>query len=832
MDFRRPDVAGGRRPRVLLLLLLVMLSREKLPRSVLPLIRQKFHNTSLIEGLNITDEMLSPHSLTRQIVDQISLAKAVVIIAKDSNNLQFAAELSAQIRKCQALLSNSATMATPLTAEEWETAIHDMALFLYQAQQLHYDSATMIMKMRDQFQSLNEKMKSEAEKNTKYGQIAAEELPKGLYCLGIRLTMEWFGNPNLQRDSLERKHSLEKLRDNSLYHYCIFSDNILATSVVVNSTSMNSKNPDKIVFHLVTDEMNYAPMKAWFSMNNFRGATIEVQKVEDFSWLNASYVPVLKQLQNSETQNFYFSGTGDNRTPIKFRNPKYLSMLNHLRFYIPEVYPALQKVVFLDDDVVVQKDLSKLFTIDLNGNAMGAVETCMETFHRFHKYLNFSHPLVLAKKNVTGIYHYWQERNADHTLWKLGTLPPGLLAFYGLVEKLDAKWHVLGLGYTNVDPLLIKNGAVLHYNGNMKPWLKIGMEKYKGLWDKYVDYSHPLLQQLAESIEQPLPAATCKIHEEIVDVSHPFGFPSPSLLTQSYRPTANLDFITAPLAPSSRASASETSAAAVYDDYQILVAKDMILNGCVAMKPGPCKAINYSNMSYFSHDRAFSASLKIKNLCAASQEFDPLPSRGRIVTHFSSVLSSFQSGHHSSLSSLVPVFPKLCTSGPRHRTVPRASKDVPVTFRYPPMTKKPRWWWRALACIPYLMPLHETWMYAETAFHLHPFLEDFKFLTYPFLGSIGRLPSWFLMAYFFAAYLGVVRRKEWPHFVRFHVVMGMLLEIALQVIGTVSRWMPLAVYWGKIGMHFWTAVSFGYLFTVLECMRCALGDVRRRSLCL
>lgn len=120
------------------------------------------------------------------------------------------------------------------------------------------------------------------------------------------------------------------------------------------------------------------------------------------------------------------------------------------------------------------------------------------------------------------------------------------------------------------------------------------------------------------------------------------------------------------------------------------------------------------------------------------------------------------------------------------------------------------------------MPLHETWMYAETAYHLHPFLEDFEFFTYPFLGAIGRLPSWFLMAYFFAAYLGVVRRKEWPHFFRFHVVMGMLLEIALQVIGTVSRWMPLAVYWGKVGMHFWAAVAFAYLFTVLESMRCAL----------
>jgi Tic20 family protein import component len=156
---------------------------------------------------------------------------------------------------------------------------------------------------------------------------------------------------------------------------------------------------------------------------------------------------------------------------------------------------------------------------------------------------------------------------------------------------------------------------------------------------------------------------------------------------------------------------------------------------------------------------------------------------------------------------------------------PRASKDVPYSFRFPPMTKKPRWWWRALACLPYLMPLHETWMYAETAYNLHPFLENFEFLTYPFLIAIGQLPSWFLMAYFFVAYLGVVRRKEWPHYFRFHVVMGMLLEIALQVIGTVSRWMPLAVYWGKVGLHFWTAVAFAYLFTVLECIRCALAGM-------
>ncbi|XP_031283421.1 LOW QUALITY PROTEIN: probable galacturonosyltransferase 10 [Pistacia vera] len=472
----------------------------------------------IMEGLNITDEMLNANSVTRQLTDQISLAKAFVVIAKESNNLQFAWELSAQIRNSQSLLSNAATRRTPLTTRESETAVRDMALLLYQAQQLHYDSATMIMRLKAKIQALEEQMSAVNEKSSKYGQIAAEEVPRSLYSLGVRLTTEWFGNINLQRN-YERKQMEVKLIDNSLYHFCVFSDNILATSVVVNSTALNSKNPDMVVFHLVTDEINYAAMKAWFALNSFRGVTVEVQKFEDFTWLNASYVPVLKQLQDAETQSYiYFSGSrGDGRTPIKFRNPKYLSMLNHLRFYIPEVFPALKKVVFLDDDVVVQKDLSGLFSIDLNGNVNGAVETCMETVHRNDKYLNYSHPLIREnfdpdacgwafgmnvfdlvewrKRNVTGIYHYWQEMKIDRTLWKLGTLPPGLLTFYGLREPLSPAWHVLGLGYTNVDPQLIEKGAVLHFNGNSKPWLKIGMEKYKPLWEKYVDYNHPLLQQ-------------------------------------------------------------------------------------------------------------------------------------------------------------------------------------------------------------------------------------------------------------------------------------------------------------------------------------------------
>jgi alpha-1,4-galacturonosyltransferase len=172
-------------------------------------------------------------------------------------------------------------------------------------------------------------------------------------------------------------------------------------------------------------------MKVWFLVNPPGKATIHVQNVDDFKWLNSSYCPVLQQLESATMKEYYFKAdhaTGS--ANLKFRNPKYLSVLNHLRFYLPKVFPKLDKILFLDDDVVVQKDLTPLWDIDLSGKVNGAVETCGPSFHRFDKYLNFSDPHISQnfdphacgwaygmnvfdlkewkKKDITGIYHQWQ----------------------------------------------------------------------------------------------------------------------------------------------------------------------------------------------------------------------------------------------------------------------------------------------------------------------------------------------------------------------------------------------------------------------------------------
>ena len=171
----------------------------------------------------------------------------------------------------------------------------------------------------------------------------------------------------------------------------------------------------------------------WFLLNPPGKATIHVENVDEFKWLNSSYCPVLRQLESAAMKEYYFKAdhpTTAGSSNLKYRNPKYLSMLNHLRFYLPQVYPKLDKILFLDDDIVVQKDLTGLWSVNLRGKVNGAVETCGASFHRFDKYLNFSNPHIARnfnpnacgwaygmnifdlnewkKKDITGIYHKWQ----------------------------------------------------------------------------------------------------------------------------------------------------------------------------------------------------------------------------------------------------------------------------------------------------------------------------------------------------------------------------------------------------------------------------------------
>ncbi|KAG6691820.1 hypothetical protein I3843_10G081600 [Carya illinoinensis] len=459
------------------------------------------------------DQTAMPDARVRQLKDQLIRAKVYLSLPATRNNPHFTRELRGRIKEIQRALGD-ASKDSELARNAYEK-LKAMEQTLAKGKQIHDDCAAMAKKLRAMLHSSEEQLRVHKKQNLFLTQLTAKTLPKGLHCLPLRLTTEYYTL------SSSRQHfpNQEKLEDTHLYHYALFSDNVLAAAVVVNSTVTHAKDPSKHVFHIVTDRLNYAAMRMWFLVNPPGEATVQVQNIEEFTWLNSSYSPVLKQLGSPSMIDYYFRAHRANSdVNLKYRNPKYLSILNHLRFYLPEIFPKLNKVLFLDDDVVVQKDLTALWSLDLKGNVNGAVETCGESFHRFDRYLNFSNPLISKnfdphacgwaygmnvfdldewkRQNITGVYHSWQKLNHDRQLWKLGTLPPGLITFWKRTYTLDRHWHVLGLGYNpSVSQKEIERAAVVHYNGNMKPWLEISIPKYRNYWTRYIDYDHIYLRE-------------------------------------------------------------------------------------------------------------------------------------------------------------------------------------------------------------------------------------------------------------------------------------------------------------------------------------------------
>ncbi|KAF6174128.1 hypothetical protein GIB67_003767 [Kingdonia uniflora] len=379
--------------------------------------------------------------------------------------------------------------------------MRNMADTLLEAEKVYTDCSAMATKLRAMTYNTEQHVRAQQNQATYLLQLAARTISKGLHCLSIRLTAEYFSLLPEER-TLPNQHNLH---DPDLYHYVVFSDNILACTVVVNSTISASTEPETIVFHIVTDTLKFRAMVMWFFLNPLgQGATIDIKSIDDFEWHSSKFGSTLKKQESLD--------------------PRYTSVLNHLRFYLPDLFPKLNKIVLLDHDVVVQKDLRGLWSVNMRGKVNGAVETCQEddlSYRQMDMLINFSDPLMVKKFDVktctwafgvnifdlrewrrhdlTDIYHKYLELGKKKKLWKSGSLPLGLVTFYNQTVGLDKRWHVLGLGYEwggdGRTKMGMEEAAVIHYDGNLKPWLEIGVRKYKGYWNKYVNYEHPYLQQ-------------------------------------------------------------------------------------------------------------------------------------------------------------------------------------------------------------------------------------------------------------------------------------------------------------------------------------------------
>lgn len=395
------------------------------------------------------------------------------------------------------------------------------------------DIKAFAFKTKAMLQNMERKVESARQRESIFWHMASHGVPKSLHCLCLKLAEEYAVNA-MARSRLPPPEFVSRLADPSFHHLVLLTDNVLAASVVVSSTIQNSANPEKLVFHIVTDKKTYTPMHAWFATNSVNSAVVEVKGLHHYDWSHKVNVGIKEMLEihhliwshyynNLREDNFEYGG---NERKLDALSPSCLSLMNHLRIYIPELFPDLNKIVFLDDDIVVQHDLSSLWEIDLNGKVIGAVvdswcgaDCCPG--RKYKDYFNFTSPLISSNLNpdrcgwlygmnvfdlhawrrssVTNTYHQWLKRNLNYGLglWDPGVVPPALIAFEGHVHPIDPSWHVAGLGHRspNISRDKLEAAAVIHFSGPAKPWLEIGFPEVRSLWSRHVNLTNKFIRK-------------------------------------------------------------------------------------------------------------------------------------------------------------------------------------------------------------------------------------------------------------------------------------------------------------------------------------------------
>ncbi|XP_039053560.1 probable galacturonosyltransferase 15 isoform X2 [Hibiscus syriacus] len=338
------------------------------------------------------------------------------------------------------------------------------------------DIKDFAFKTKTMLLDMEQKVQSAKKRELIYWYLASRGVPKSLHCLCLKLAEEYAVNA-MARSRFPPPEHVSLLSDTSFHHIVLLTDNVLAASVVISSTVEKAANPEKLVFHIVTDKKTYSSMHAWFAINSLKLAVVEVKGLHQYDWSQ-------------------------------------------------ELFPDLNKIVFLDDDVVVQHDISSLWRLDLNGKVVGAVvdswcgDNCCPG-RKYKDYLNFSHPTISSnldqdrcawlsgmnvfdleawrRTNITSSYHKWLKLslNSGFTLWQPGVLPPSLLAFEGYVHPIDPLWQVAGLGYrsSSAQGQILEAAAVLHFTGPAKPWLETGSPEVRSLWSRHVNFSNSFIRK-------------------------------------------------------------------------------------------------------------------------------------------------------------------------------------------------------------------------------------------------------------------------------------------------------------------------------------------------
>lgn len=185
--------------------------------------------------------------------------------------------------------------------------------------------------------------------------------------------------------------------------------------------------------------------------------------------------------------------TNNIKINIIFETNKYKDIgLNHLyvskaalfKFQMPNIFPDLDKILYLDGDILIEKDLSELFNIDLENKYAGVVLDADQDLRledlSLKKYFNSGVMLLnLKKMREDSISDKLLENKKNEKQSRFMDQDTLNIVFNENVIFLDEKYNFLTVKIK--ESLNIEDIVIFHMAG-FKPWKDLKVPKAREFW--------------------------------------------------------------------------------------------------------------------------------------------------------------------------------------------------------------------------------------------------------------------------------------------------------------------------------------------------------------
>ena len=163
-----------------------------------------------------------------------------------------------------------------------------------------------------------------------------------------------------------------------------------------------------------------------------------------------------------------------------FQNLYHFSLATYYRIFIASLFPEYDKVIYLDSDLVVLDDISKLYNLDLEDNILGGtLEEFIYNTHEFRRYASEAvgvdpKDYINAGVIVIDLARFRKERIEEKfveliTRYNFDTIDPDQ-AYLNFLCRGKIKMLPLGWNKEPIEFSMDEQVHIMHYALYKKPW--------------------------------------------------------------------------------------------------------------------------------------------------------------------------------------------------------------------------------------------------------------------------------------------------------------------------------------------------------------------------